>query len=120
SESIGFVLANLFIEDFTAKRQFKIMESEHWEQVKNLFEQALAIAPNKRPKFLKEACSEREIIRHEVEELLRSFDDSAGFLETPAISKKKNEIIGGQQLNQYEIIESIGAGGMGEVFLALD
>ncbi len=120
SESIGFVLANLFIEEFRAKRPFKIMESEHWEQVKNLFEQAMALAPDQRPQFLKDACSENELVRHEVEELLHSFEDSAGFLETPAISKKKNEIVDGQLFEQYEIIESIGAGGMGEVFLALD
>lgn len=96
------------------------MESEHWEQVKNLFEQAMAMAPGERSQFLDENCSDDQMVRREVEELLHSLDDSAGFLETPVISKKKNEFVSGQPLGQYEIIESIGAGGMGEVFLARD
>ncbi|MBX7171820.1 MAG: protein kinase [Pyrinomonadaceae bacterium] len=96
------------------------MESEHWEQVKNIFEQALILAPDERQIFLDENCSDNETVKREVEELLNSYQNSESFLETPAISKKKNEFENGQRFGQYEIIDQIGAGGMGEVFLARD
>ncbi|HRH41911.1 MAG TPA: protein kinase [Pyrinomonadaceae bacterium] len=96
------------------------MSPEQWEQVKNIFEQAMAIAPKDRQKFVNENCSDNESVKLEVEELLNSYQNSESFLEVPAISKKKNEFKSGQSFGQYEIIKSIGAGGMGDVFLAKD
>lgn len=96
------------------------MSPEQWEQVKNIFEQAMAMAPDDRQKFVNENCSDNEPVKREVEELLNSYQNSESFLETPAISKKKNEFTSGQRFGQYEIIKLIGAGGMGEVFLARD
>ncbi|CAN5577217.1 hypothetical protein BH10ACI1_BH10ACI1_33540 [soil metagenome] len=96
------------------------MEKERWEKAKNIFEQAMAIAPDARVNFLDEVCLEDKTVRREVEELLSSFDEAKSFLETPIISKKTNELENGQILGHYEIIKPIGAGGMGEVFLAKD
>ncbi len=96
------------------------MEKERWEKAKDIFEQAMKIAPAARVKFLDEVCFEDKTVRREVEELLNSFDETASFLETPAVSLKQNKLENGQILGHYEILEPIGAGGMGEVFLAKD
>jgi hypothetical protein len=68
------------------------MKAASWEKAKNIFEQAMAVAPGERGRFLDEVCLDDEIVRREVEELLSSFDETASFLETPAVSKKKNEL----------------------------
>lgn len=96
------------------------MEKERWEKAKKIFEQAIAIAPESRANFLNEACSDDKTVRLEVEELLNSFDETKSFLETPIVSLKQNKLKNGQILGHYKIIEPIGAGGMGEVFLATD
>ena len=95
------------------------MKRERWEKAKDIFEQAMAIAPDARGQFLDKACSDDKTVRGEVEELLNSYDETESFLETPAVSLK-NKLENGQILGHYEIIEPIGAGGMGEVFLAKD
>jgi serine/threonine protein kinase len=98
----------------------KVMEKERWEKAKDIFEQALALATESRAKFLDEACAGDRIVRREVEELLTSFDETASFLETPAVALRNGKLENGQIFGHYEIIEQIGAGGMGEVFLAKD
>ena len=68
------------------------MKAASWEKAKNIFEQAMAVAPGERGRFLDEVCLDDEIVRREVEELLSSFDETASFLETPAVSKEKKRI----------------------------
>src|SRR5438552_17005635 len=100
------------------------MEREFWERAKDIFEHAMTLAADDRAKFLDDACSDNDVVRREVEELLSSFDNSAEFMEKPAVHEMASEIAGrgeklksGQKLLHYEIIESLGYGGMGEVYL---
>jgi eukaryotic-like serine/threonine-protein kinase len=103
------------------------MSNEKWEQVKEIFEAALRHRPEERSKFLDEICADDETVRREVESLLSSFDHAESFMEKPIIGEmaeattiKKTVFDKGQCLGHYEIIEQIGAGGMGEVYLAQD
>ena len=63
----------------------------------------------------------------EVESLLSSVSEAGSFLETPfgpqiarIIHSRTEPLEAGTRLTHYEIIEPIGAGGMGEVYLATD
>jgi len=104
------------------------MTPERWRQVETLFQEALARTPKSRRAFLTEACIGDAALRHDVEELLVSFEAAGSFLETPAaesLSSSGNtvSVLGlnsGQRLAHYEIISQLGSGGMGEVYLARD
>ena len=98
-----------------------------WQKVKKIFAGALLLQPEERPKYIFEQCRDDKTLADEVESLLNSYDDAALFLESPAVEILADEIINdspelseGKFLKHYQIIRKIGAGGMGEVYLAND
>jgi len=103
------------------------MKQEHWQQIRDIFDGAIEHAPDERSRFLDEVCANDEEVRREVESLLASLDGAESFLETPAVAKvadvieaETKQLERGKCFGHYEIIEQIGAGGMGEVYLAID
>jgi serine/threonine-protein kinase len=102
------------------------MNSDRWQQVKDLLDKALQYAPDERATFLDEACDGDDDLRHEVETFLASYQTD--FMEKPAVaevadsfvSSQDNKLASGEKISHYKIIRSIGAGGMGEVYLAKD
>ena len=105
----------------------KEMANENWQQVREIFDDALRQKSERREGFVNRACGGDEILLAEVESLLASFDSAEDFLETPAIAEVADQLLtesrqfsNGQLLGHYEIVGQIGAGGMGEVYLARD
>src|SRR5438309_1223618 len=103
------------------------MTPDRWRQIDRLLEAALERPSEQRAAFLAEACAGDQELRQEVEELLRSNDRARSFMEEPAVdlagqvlAANQAERLLGQHLAQYEILSLIGAGGKGEVYLALD
>ncbi|MGI8638365.1 MAG: protein kinase domain-containing protein [Pyrinomonadaceae bacterium] len=103
------------------------MANENWQQVREIFDDALRQKSERREGFVNRACGGDEVLLAEVESLLASFDSAEDFLETPAIAKVADQLLtesrqfsNGQLLGHYEIVGQIGAGGMGEVYLARD
>jgi len=99
------------------------MKQEHWQQIRDIFDGAIEHAPDERSRFLDEVCANDEEVRREVESLLASLDGAESFLETPAVAKvadvieaETKQLERGKCFGHYEIIEQIGAGGMGEVY----
>lgn len=103
------------------------MANENWQKVREVFDAALRQIPEERQQFVGEVCGDDKLLLAEVESLLSSLDSAESFMETPAVAKVAEAIGGngrklekGQTLGRYEIIEQIGMGGMGEVYLAQD
>ena len=104
------------------------MESENWQKVKVIFDSVIEIAPKERSSFLEIACAGDAELRREVEALLIASESAGSFMETPFAGEIatsltdscRNALEPGQVFGRYEIMGKIGAGGMGEVFLAQD
>jgi len=102
--------------------------SDHWRRLEGLFYQALELNPEARAEFLDQSCGEDTELRKEVEALLASAEKNTDFLSKPVLDAAQqimkdspHESIGpGSILAHYKIISMLGAGGMGEVYLAED
>ena len=98
------------------------MTPERWQQIRTIFDQAVALKGSERESFLAAQCAGDPELRHEVESLLVS-DAQAGtaFLNTPAVNLAADTVPHhvGRRIGAYVIVEQIGHGGMGEVYRAV-
>jgi serine/threonine protein kinase len=99
--------------------------SERWARVKELFEAAVELDPNQRAAFLDAECDGDEALRVELVSLLKSDEQTDGFIEEPAFAIPRDlfpdnaeESFAGRQFGAYQVIREIGRGGLGAVYLA--
>ena len=97
--------------------------SGDWERAKQLFHDALDVAPDARLAFVQERAGDAHIFQ-EVMSLLQTHPAAAGFLSTPPDSAQVRAVFArlqaGDELGPFRIADLIGAGGMGEVYRAWD
>ena len=104
------------------------MNNERWQEVERLYHSTLAKDANERAAFLAQACAGDEALRREIESLIALEPHAKEFIESPAVEvvagmmarEHGTQIAAGDRFNQYRIISHLGAGGMGEVYLAED
>ena len=101
-------------------------DPQRWQRVKEIFEGALGRHGAERESFLEQACDGDAAVREEVESLLRSYEVAGSFMESPAVAQAADDLAAaqkltpGQRVKHYQIVNLIGEGGMGEVYLATD
>ena len=103
------------------------MTSPRLRLVEEIFHAALDREPAQIDAFLATACEGDALLRCRVETLLALQKRVGDFLETSAVGlatkvlqNTSTDLLVGQRIGHYELIERIGAGGMGEVYLATD
>ena len=103
------------------------MTPERWQEIEAVLQGALDRPPGERASFLDDACAGDEDLKEEASSLISAYDEAGDFIEQPAMAQDARVLIGrnqdqkiGREIGPYRIIERLGAGGMGEVYLAQD
>jgi len=113
----GFILHPLsFILQF--------MTPERWQQIKSIYQAALDHPPGERAAYLDAACAGDADLRGEVESLLALAPQAEEFIERPAFGDLDElpadvEPLAGRTVGPYRVLQEIGRGGMGSVYLAV-
>jgi serine/threonine-protein kinase len=102
--------------------------SNDWARIEAIFDEAHELPPGERASFLDEACGTDGVLRREVEALLaaadrpgpldRSLDEVAGAIAAEATRPPSADAALGRRVGPWRLIDDVGAGGMGRVFLA--
>src|SRR5882672_4010894 len=101
------------------------MTPERWQKIENVLQGALDRPPRERASFLKEACAGDARLKEEATSLIDAYDEAGDFIEQSALVQDARVLVGddldskiGRPIGPYKIIECLGVGGMGEVYLA--
>jgi eukaryotic-like serine/threonine-protein kinase len=112
------------------------MTPERWKQVEEVFQAALDLPRDERPKFIGEASAHDEVLRKQVEALVAQYEEAGDFIEAPAFAVEgfnpgstpfrttkpsdfESDPMAGARVGAYKIVREIGRGGMGAVYLAV-
>jgi eukaryotic-like serine/threonine-protein kinase len=105
------------------------MDPDLWKKVDALLEEALAQPPDEREAFVVEASGDNAELRDEVLSLLKAQAEASNFMERSAMKVAAAALaqdsnlttsftLVGKEIANYKIEKLLGAGGMGEVYLA--
>ena len=99
-----------------------MLRGDSWKRVQGIFLEAADLRPSERAAFLDTACGGDAGLRLEIESLLQEDATAESALDaaiqTEAADLLEERLLVGARLGAYRVIEEIGRGGMGSVYLA--
>ena len=111
------------------------MNPERWQQISRIFKSAISLDPEARNAYVAGQCGSDDSLRAEVDKLIASHQqaseqDFIGGMAAEAaaplliiedeVGPPQRTLSNGQHFGSYVILDPLGAGGMGEVYLARD
>ena len=110
------------------------MNPERWRQIEDLFQEAVDLPAEERPRFLRRKAAGDETLFEQVVALVEQYESAGDFIEAPALDASPlqqtdpyattpgaADIIDpaiGRRIGAYRVVREIGRGGMGAVYLA--
>ena len=99
------------------------MTPDRLDQISRIYHEALSRSEDERDAFLSEACGADQLLRQEIESLLKHDEEASGFIETPGlmvVAQRLDQLNPGSTIGTYSILSRAGSGGMGDVYHARD
>src|ERR1700674_136489 len=98
--------------------------SEPQKPVGAIFDAAIELPPERRATYLQRACAGDDALRQRLEALLRAHDSAETFMDSPAVPAGRETPIvkpseqPGDRIGRYKLLQQIGEGGCGVVYMA--
>ncbi len=103
------------------------MTPQRWRRLREVLDGVFELPPGERDGFIERACDGDRELRLELESLIRSHESAGTFLDLPAARLEApadlREAAGEEeappaQIGGYQVLDTLGRGGMGTVYLA--
>ena len=92
------------------------------DNAQQIFEQTVDLSTTARSEALREACGDDDQLRKQVESLLHANDEAGEFMANPTVDHiaaySKPAEQAGTTIGRYKLLEQIGQGGFGDVYMA--
>ena len=101
------------------------MTPERWQKLQSLFDAAVDLTPEQQAAFLDHACADDVTLRRQAESLILANEKSTAVIQgvirdaVEVTTPNDNSSAVGRRIGPYQIIQRLGHGGMGTVYLAV-